>query len=583
MATHSLARTPIRVLIVDGSTEMAAMLLKELKRGPFDVHYRQVSTADELKAALDDDPWDIALAGAEHEELRAKTAIQLLRENGAMTPVVVVATRESAEGVADGIKYGAQDYIRPGQLRRLIPIIQRTLEDAAMRQRPEDILLHEAYHDSLTGLPNRILFDYRLRQALQRARGARQVVGVLSIDLDSLKNVNHIYSHSVGDLLLQHVAQRLRSCLGPNDVLARLGGDEFLMMTAGETVENSKLAAQQVLDSIRLPFVCGGHEVYLTASVGVTFYPIDGADPDTLLRNAESALDRVKQEGKNSIQLYTSSMTSNAVRRVTLENSLRRALQKKEFVIHYQPQLDMRSGAIVGLEALVRWQVPDYGLVPPAEFIPIAEETGLIVPIGEWVLRTACAQTKLWHESGFPQLSIAVNLSARQFQQQDLVERIEQILKETRIAPDALELEITESYAMQNADYTISVLTQLKKRGIRVSIDDFGTGYSSLSYLKQFPIDTLKIDRSFVKDLATDANDAAIAAAIIVLAHSLKLQVIAEGVETQAELDILKRHACDKMQGYFFSRPIPVKELEALLHSKKTLSDISMDSMPGKQ
>jgi diguanylate cyclase (GGDEF)-like protein len=434
----------------------------------------------------------------------------------------------------------------------------------------EDILLYQAYHDTLTGLPNRILFDYRLRQLLKE-KTSEQLVAVYCVDLDSLKNINHIYGHGTGDLLLQLAAKRLRSCLGPKDVLARLGGDEFFLVRVVSHIIEAKETAHEIIESLRHPFVCEGHELYVTASVGLTFSPHDAVEANALLRNAETALDRAKHEGKNNYQLYTSAMNINTVRRLMLENSLRRALQRKEFVVHYQPQADMRSGAVVGVEALVRWQVPDYGLVPPAEFIPIAEETGLIVPIGEWVLRTACVQAMTWQKAGLPALTVAVNLSVRQFQQQDLVERIALVLRETGLPATQLELEITESYAMQNADYTIAVLRELKKRGIKISIDDFGTGYSSLSYLKQFPIDSLKIDRSFVKDLATDANDAAIAAAIIVLAHSLKLQVVAEGVETQAELDILQRHACDKMQGYLFSRPMAAEALEPMLRAGKRL------------
>jgi diguanylate cyclase (GGDEF)-like protein len=439
-------------------------------------------------------------------------------------------------------------------------------------QSPEEILLHQAYHDALTGLPNRILFDYRLREALKRTEETQGLLGVLCIDLDSLRHVNHIYGHAVGDMLLQHVGGRLRSCLGPKDVVARLGGDEFFLLTHCRQIIEAKDLAKQVIESLRLPFTCEGQEVFVTASVGISLYPQDGMDAGMLMRNAESALERAKKDGKNSYQLYTSAMDSHAVRRLTLENSLRRALQKQEFVVHYQPIVSLADGKIVGAEALVRWEVPGYGLVPPGEFIPIAEETGLIVPMGEWILRTACGQARQWREAGLSMKSLSINLSARQFHQQDLVARIDAILSEVGVDPQSLDLEITESYAMQNADYTISVLKELKKRGLRISIDDFGTGYSSLSYLKQFPIDTLKIDRSFVKDLATDNNDAAIAAAIIVLAHNLRLQVVAEGVETQAELALLRKYSCDKMQGYLFSKPVPADAFENLLRSGKQLA-----------
>jgi diguanylate cyclase (GGDEF)-like protein len=425
--------------------------------------------------------------------------------------------------------------------------------------------------DHLTGLPTRTHYDARLSDALARARQSNEMVAVIFLDLDGLKVVNHTFGHAMGDLLLKQVAIRLKNCISAKGFVARLGGDEFLLYQEIHTAAEADIIAYKIIESLHASFPIEDEDLHVITHVGVSLYPKDGERLETLLRNADTALYRAKEEGKNNYQIYTPEMSTEAEKRVILENSFRRALKRKEFVVYYQPQVDIQTGKIVGMEALVRWQNPDFGLVPPMDFIPIAERTGLIIPMGEWVLQEACVQTKAWQKAGLPKLSIAVNLSARQFQQQDLVKSIGNILKDARLEPDCLELEITESYAMQNADFTISVLRDLKKMGVRVSIDDFGTGYSSLSYLKQFPIDTLKIDRSFVRDLSAVTSDAAIADAVIALAHSLKLLVVAEGVETAEQLAILRRHHCDRMQGYLFSPPVPADKFEQLLREARTL------------
>lgn len=326
--------------------------------------------------------------------------------------------------------------------------------------------------------------------------------------------------------------------------------------------------AQQILEVLRPPFTYNGQELYVTTSIGISLYPYDGADADTLLKNADTALNRAKEQGRNNYQLYTPAMNARAFERLALENSLRKALEREQFLLHYQAQLDLQTGSIPAMESLVRWQHPDLGLVYPSEFIPLAEETGLIVPLGEWVLRTACAQSKAWQKAGLPAMAVGVNLSARQFQHHDLVDSVGRVLKETELDPQDLELEITESIAMQNADFTIVILRDLKEMGVQVSLDDFGTGYSSLSYLKKFPIDTLKIDQSFVRDLSVDANDAAIANAVIVLAHSLKLKVVAEGVESKEQEEFLRSHGCDRIQGHLFSNPLSAEDFESMVRQK---------------
>lgn len=426
--------------------------------------------------------------------------------------------------------------------------------------------------DPLTGLPTRMFYDAQLREALDQSRQSGRQLAIVFLDLDGLKVINHTFGHAMGDLLLQEVAKRLTECVDPNGVLARLGGDEFLIFKEIENAEQVEALSRRIIETLHMPFSCEDEELHVITHVGVSLFPKDGERLETLLRNADTALYRAKEEGKNNYQIYTPEMSTEAEKRVILENSFRRALKRKEFVVYYQPQLDLATGQIVGMEALVRWQNPEFGLVAPLEFIPIAEKTGLIIPMGEWVLQEACRQNKVWQEAGFPKLCVAVNLSARQFQQQDMVKNIARILSDTHLEPEYLELEITESYAMQNADFTIGVLRDLKKMGVRVSIDDFGTGYSSLSYLKQFPIDTLKIDRSFVRDLSAVTSDAAIADAVIALAHSLKLLVVAEGVETPEQLAILRRHRCDRMQGYLFSPPVPSEKFEQLLRERRSLS-----------
>jgi len=438
--------------------------------------------------------------------------------------------------------------------------------DITERQRYEETIRHQAFHDSLTGLPNRMLFKDRLTLAIAHAKRNKQMLAVLFLDLDRFKLINDTLGHDMGDQLLKCIAERLTGCVREDDTVARLGGDEFTILLPEITqVESVAKVAQKILEMIREPLVIEDHELYITTSIGIVLYPNDGEDAETLLKNADTAMYRAKEKGKNNYQIYTPAMNARALERLAMENGLRRALERNEFVVYYQPKVNINTGKIVGMEALVRWQTPDRGLLPPGEFIPLAEDTGLIVPIGEWVLRTACAQNKAWQDAGYPPVRVAVNLSARQFHLQNLVEVVSRILKETGLAPEWLELEITESVAMQNAEYTVKMLKELKEMGIQLAIDDFGTGYSSLSYLKRFPINKLKIDRSFVNEIGLDQDNEAIASTVIVLGQSLKLGVVAEGVETEEQCDFLKQHQCDEMQGFLFGKPVSADEFEELL------------------
>ena len=429
---------------------------------------------------------------------------------------------------------------------------------------------HLAYHDALTGLPNRPLFMDRLIVAVAQANRANQNLAVFFLDLDRFKDINDSLGHSVGDTLLKACAERIRRCVREGDTVARFGGDEFtLLIPRINTIEDAAKIAQKVIDTLHVPFLIHERELFVTASVGVGIYPSDGLDPETLVRNADSAMYRAKDQGRDGYQLYAPAMNARALERLALENQLRKALSQEELVLYYQPQLDA-SKNVVGVEALIRWKHPEMGLLSPGHFIGVAEMSGLIIPIGDWTLRTACKQLKTWQRRIDDDFTVAVNLSARQFQQPNLVDGIREVIDETGIAPSSLELEITESNAMHNAENTIYTLRELKDLGVRISMDDFGTGYSSLNYLKRFPIDNLKLDQTFVRDVDTDPSDAAIVSAVIQMAHSLDLKVVAEGVEREEQLEFLRRQHCDIFQGYLFSPPIPADRLEAFLADRKT-------------
>ena len=435
------------------------------------------------------------------------------------------------------------------------------------RRQAEERVHHLAHYDELTGLPNRSMFNQRLGHALAQARRNDKPLAILFVDLDRFKNINDTLGHEAGDGVLKEVAQRLQGCLREGDTVGRLGGDEFVVLVE-ELPEPMHVAAvaQKILAAVIRPFTAGAHEFNLTASIGISTYPGDSEDMPGLLKNADIAMYRAKEQGKNNYQFYSALMNIHTVERLALESGLRRALERNEFLLHYQPKVDIGSGRITGTEALLRWQQPgQQALTPPALFIPLAEETGLIVAIGEWVLRTACAQNQSWREPGLPPLRVAVNLSARQFAHANLLQDVARALAETGLDPAGLELEITESMLMQDPERAVTLLRRLKDMGIHISIDDFGTGYSSLNYLKRFPLDSVKIDRSFIRDIPGDADDAAITRAIIAMAHSLRLKVIAEGVETDEQLDFLRAHGCDEMQGFHFSRALPGDEFLGLL------------------
>lgn len=424
---------------------------------------------------------------------------------------------------------------------------------------------NHAYYDTLTNLPNRILLHDRLSFMVNHAKRNKQNMAILLLDLNRFKLINDTLGFSAGDSLLQTIANRLKSCLRDVDGVFRLGDDEFaIILEEIAQPQDAARVAKRLLAVCSLPFQFSDHELYVTVSIGISIFPTDGEEIEILLKNAEAAMNRAKELGINNYQHYMPTMNARAFEQLTLEHNLRKALKKDEFIVYYQPQIDLFTKQIVGAEALVRWQHPELGMISPAQFIPIAEETGLILPLGEWVLRTACQQTQKWHDLLGKKFIISVNLSSRQFQQQDLVSTVNKVLQETKLDAEYLELEITESLGMKNPELTLKTLHELKSMGIHIAIDDFGTGYSSLSYLKKFPIDTLKIDRSFVSDIQIDTNDAAIVIAIIALAHSLKLKVIAEGVELGEQAVYLLDHGCESVQGYLYSPPVPAENFEQI-------------------
>ena len=453
--------------------------------------------------------------------------------------------------------------------------IAGTTVDITERKRVEERLTYLAHYDHLSGLPNRVLFQDRLEQSLAQSQRESWTTAVMFIDLDRFKVINDTLGHSAGDKLVLAVARRLSHLVRSGDTVSRLGGDEFALILQNLAKgQDAAIVAQKVLESLAEPFDVEGHEIFVTASIGITLYPSDSENPEALLKNADSAMYRAKQAGRNNFQYYTTEMNARSGENLHLENSLRRALERGEFTLHYQPKVDLRSGRIIGVEALMRWQHPEFGMVSPGKFIPLLEETGLIVPTGEWVLRAACAQLRAWEDSGIAVVPVSVNLSGRQFQHHDLVRSIVDIISDSGVEPGQIELELTESSLMSNPDDANRILLSLKEFGVRISVDDFGTGYSSLAYLKRFPIDVLKIDRSFVQDIISDNEDAAIVRAIISLAHSLKLTVIAEGVETEEQLTFLVTNGCDQVQGYLLSVPLPAFACGQLLGAGRRLCPV---------
>ncbi len=437
------------------------------------------------------------------------------------------------------------------------------------KMKQSELRLHRlAHYDHLTGLPNRVLFHDRLQRALLEADRDKHMVAIMLLDLDRFKNINDTLGHRFGDQLLVSVGERLTACLRRSDTAARLGGDEFVVILSGiSDVHGAARVARNLAEALSKPFALDGREVFVTTSIGITLFPDDGAKVGILLQNADTALHHAKEQGKNNFQFFSKQMNKNVLKRLNLEQTLRSAIAGKKLLLHYQPVVDMSTGRVASMEALLRWRHRSGRVLSAGNLIPAAEETGLIVPIGEWVLRSACRQNKAWQEMGFPRMRVAVNVSGRQLKQQDLGATVLRILDETDLDPECLEIELTESVMMENADTTIELLANLKRHGVHIAVDDFGTGYSSLSYLRHFPIDNLKIDRSFIKDVAYSSYEREIVKAVLAVAHSLHLKVVAEGVETREHVEFLRQHSCDRAQGYYWAPAVPVNVFTRLLRA----------------
>jgi diguanylate cyclase (GGDEF)-like protein/PAS domain S-box-containing protein len=467
----------------------------------------------------------------------------------------------------DGFEIPIEDSVSPihdreGQATGAVIIFR----DVSVARAMTELIAHSAEHDFLTGLPNRLLLNDRVSQAIALAQRHMHQVAILFLDLDGFKHINDSLGHPIGDKLLQSIAKRLVGCVRHSDTVSRQGGDEFVVLLSEvEQPEHTSITARRMLQAVAVAHSIDYHDLHVTTSIGVSVYPEDGLDAETLIKNADTAMYQAKENGRHSFQFFRPAMNVRAVERQSIEENLRRALERDEFALHYQPKIDLKTGVITGAEALIRWTHPVRGAVSPAQFIPVAEDCGLILPIGAWVIRQACTQARTWMDAGLPATTMAVNVSAMQFRNENFLEGLFAILDETGMNPELIELEVTEGVLMKRAEFTASILQTLRERGVRVAVDDFGTGYSSLSYLRKFPLDALKIDQSFIRQITTTPDETTIVSAIISMGQSLKLRVIAEGVETPQELAFLKIHQCDEAQGYYFSRPVPHEQFAKLL------------------
>ena len=566
------------ILIIDDDEQVRSLFQELLS---VDFNCEAAASAEEALTLLEAKTFNLVISDIQMSGISGLDLVPRILSRSPDTVVVMASGEQGIESAIEAMRVGAFDYItKPLELRHVQAVVhralthQKLLADKRLYENHLEEMVQTrtaeverlAYYDSLTDLPNRALFANRTEQALNNARHNRETVGLLLVSLDRFKKINDTLGHATGDLLLQEVAIRLRDRVRAGDTIARLGGDEFaLLVNHVQGTEDLAELAREILTALKPSIELLAHELYVNASIGIGVFPADGPDFANIMKNAGAALHRAKRKGGSCYEFYAAEMNAEALKRLALETDLRRAVSNQEFVTYYQPVIDFPSGKIVGSEALVRWQHPRLGLLAPAEFIDMAEDTGLILGIADQVLFAAAKQTRRWQDQGFGGLRSAVNISARQFQDNNFVDRVVGVLAAARLDPQSLELEITETSIMENAEVAMNVLSEIRKMGVRIAIDDFGTGYSSLSYLKRLPIDTVKLDRSFVTGASTDPKDAALVRAIITLAHNLNLKVIAEGVETIGQHDFLRLLRCDEGQGYLFGRPMPADVFESTL------------------
>jgi len=563
----------LRLLMIEDNPDDEALVLRAIRKGGFNVEHVRVDNRDDLLTVLKNRDWDIVLSDYQMPEFNGLAALKIVKQRNKDLPFIVVSGTIGEEVAVEAMRSGAQDYLMKDNLTRLVPAIRRELADADERRalrEAQQTLRHQAYHDILTGLPNRWLLRDRMEQALKYVRQKKTGLAVMFLDLDRFKNLNDTLGHMTGDFLLRAVSERLSLILNERDTLARFGGDDFVVMLMDILDANQATAAAELLlTALHEPFVLDNKEIYVGASIGIALYPANGDEFDLLIKNAESAMYYAKDQGRNNYQFFSQEIQAATADRFAIENELRGAIRASELRLYYQPQFTLNDGRITGLEALVRWEHPKRGMTPPDKFIPVAEESGLIIPLGEWVLRQAAEDSMKMRNAGCRLQRLAINLSARQLYHQDTLDLLREMVARGDLGTEVLEIEITESGIMQDPEQAVSNLGAIRDMGVGIAIDDFGTGYSSLAYLKRFPINILKIDRSFIRDITLDQDDTTIVKTILAMAEALNLRVIAEGVETQEQYDFLAELGCAEGQGYLFARPMPCDDLISFFRDRE--------------